>query len=88
MKHYKIIVRGRVQGVGFRYTTKQVALSNNIKGYVSNQMDRSVLIHAEGKDTDIDHFVNWCRNGPDWARVEGINISECPATGYDSFSIR
>lgn len=88
MKHNKIIIRGRVQGVGFRYNTIQIAKKYNIAGYVSNRLDGSVLIEAEGEETNLELFTDWCRSGPDWAHVEDISISECPVTGFEGFVLR
>ena len=88
MKHFRILVSGRVQGVGFRYHAKQTALKFNISGYVSNQVDGSVLIEAEGKDLNIKYFVEWCQKGPDWARVDTTSVSEYPLSNFKGFSIR
>jgi len=88
MKHLRIVVRGRVQGVGFRYYTKHNASKYNISGYVSNKTDGSVLIEAEGEDINIELFLNWCRKGPDYARVNEVLASDCPVSGYTGFKIR
>jgi len=88
MKHYKIVVRGRVQGVGFRYNTIQTAKRYNINGSVTNRMDGSVLIEAEGEEGKLELFTQWCRNGPDWAHVDEITISECPVVGYKEFCLK
>jgi len=61
---YTIRVTGRVQGVGFRYSTLREAQNENITGYVKNMPDGSVEIEAEGSKDQLDIFVEWCRRGP------------------------
>ncbi|MEN6425410.1 MAG: acylphosphatase [Phycisphaerales bacterium] len=52
-----IIFRGRVQGVGFRYTTHSVARQYAVAGFVRNQPDGSVEMHVQGDATEIDNFI-------------------------------
>jgi acylphosphatase len=88
MKHYNIKVTGKVQNVGFRYATLQSAQKHNIKGFVQNQHDGSVYIEAEGDDPEINHFLQWCYEGPTWARVENVSVSESNTESYEEFTIR
>lgn len=83
-----INVRGRVQGVGFRYYTEKKANELNIKGFVENKGDGSVYIEAEGDVAELEHFVTWVRQGPPWARVQEITVTEMPAVYYTKFCIR
>ena len=83
-----IKVSGKVQNVGFRFYTKKTAKSLGVTGYVKNLPDASVYIEAEAEDYIIDQFVEWCRKGPSWARVEKINIQENDIMDYHGFSIR
>ncbi len=83
-----INVRGRVQGVGFRYYTEKKANELNIKGFVENKGDGSVYIEAEGDVAELEHFVTWVRQGPPWARVQEITVTEMPAVDYTKFCIR
>ena len=83
-----IKVSGKVQNVGFRFYTKKAAKSLGINGYVKNLPDGSVYIEAEAEDYIIDQFVEWCRKGPSWARVEKINIQENDIMNYVGFTIR
>jgi acylphosphatase len=52
-----VIFRGRVQGVGFRYTTRSVARQYAVAGFVRNQSDGSVEMHVQGDATEIDNFI-------------------------------
>ena len=87
MENIAIRVFGRVQGVGFRYHTRQVAKENNINGIVKNMHDGSVYIEASGKEPDVAKFLNWCHKGPQWAYVESVEVSELPNKGYSGFVI-
>lgn len=87
MKTLEITVTGRVQRVFFRASTKAVADQMGIKGFAKNQADGSVLIHAEGEDTFMDDFVEWCKYGPDDARVDDIKIEEIEVKNYRNFDV-
>ena len=79
---------GRVQGVGFRYTTRNIALGYDVQGYVRNLPDGRVELVMEGPDQEMEKVVTEIRR-----RMNGyIRTCECnvtPATGeFDQFSIR
>ena len=80
MKHrYHIIVRGRVQGVGFRYFTFKWAERLGICGWVKNLFDGSVEIEAEGKKNDLNEFMKKVKEGPRFGYVETVEIVEIDA---------
>jgi acylphosphatase len=85
---YEIIVKGRVQGVGFRYNTIRAAAEHGIKGYVKNEMDGSVFILAEGDEQDIKAFIAWCNEGPAYARVEEVMVDKIEYAGYTEFTVK
>jgi acylphosphatase len=87
MKLYKIHVKGRVQGVGFRWSAAREATRLGITGYVKNISDGSVYIEAEGASEQLDAFIAWCRIGPGIAHVREVHVSEYPPVGYPDFSI-
>ncbi|MCK9556698.1 MAG: acylphosphatase [Candidatus Cloacimonetes bacterium] len=72
MPIYEIHVRGRVQGVGYRYHARESALQMGITGYVRNLPDRSVYIVAEADEFLIDSFCEMLRRGNGFSRVEQI----------------
>lgn len=88
MRSVEITIRGRVQGVGFRYYALRLAGEKHITGYIRNKPDGSVFIEAEGVEEDIDSFLVWCRQGPPRARVDELIITDCPPAGYLKFDIR
>ena len=83
----KIVVRGKVQGVGFRNATWRKAIELGIRGSVRNLDDGSVEILASATEKEFKIFGNWCRVGPSHARVDSLEISELDQTGFTDFSI-
>ncbi|MFH1121728.1 MAG: acylphosphatase [Bacteroidota bacterium] len=83
-----IRVFGRVQGVGFRYSVLQEALSLGLCGYVCNEHDGSVYIEAEGNREQIDLLIAWCRKGPSRSEVREIRHFGGQLMNYVSFRIR
>ncbi len=84
---YKIIVRGKVQGVGFRYWTNALAKRLSIKGNVRNCIDSSVEILAEGTKPALEEFIyNLKRNHP-MAKVGELVFHEIPVQNYKIFAI-
>jgi len=69
-----LIIKGIVQGVGFRYWTKQNADELSLKGTVQNLKDGSVRAYISGDDADVKRFIDLARNGPNTAMVSEILI--------------
>ena len=74
MRH--VIVRGRVQGVGFRYWTEQEALVREIEGFVRNRRDGSVEALFAGPAPPVAQMVDAVRRGPPGARVSQVLESD------------
>lgn len=83
-----IIVEGRVQGVGFRYYTKEKANQLSLKGWVQNLTDGSVEIHAQGESENLNAFIEWCHSGPSSANVKKLDYRESKLEAFSSFEIR
>jgi len=73
--HVTIQVKGRVQGVFFRASTKHTADRLGIRGQVRNLPDGSVWIAAEGEESVVEAFIAWCRQGPPMAKVTDIIVT-------------
>ena len=86
-KRIKIRVYGRVQGVSFRFEARTMARYLQVKGFVKNKYDGSVYIEAEAGERALADFVNWCRKGPDFARVERVETEEMPVKYDKMFDI-
>ena len=85
---YKITVKGKVQGVGYRHSAATVARYNGIKGFVKNQKDGTVYIEAEGNRDQLDEFVKWCRKGPGLGKVEDVEVETDSVKNYPKFQIK
>ncbi|MEE9462675.1 MAG: acylphosphatase [Bacteroidales bacterium] len=88
IKHYNILVRGHVQGVGFRYSAMRAAELYNVFGFVRNEPDGSVYIEAEGETFNLDMYLDWCRKGPGYGRVEKVFHTASTVQGFQKFEIR
>ena len=83
-----VVVRGRVQGVGFRYFTLDAARNRGLTGTVENRPDDSVAVQADGERDDLERFLEDLRRGPPFARVEAIEMEWNPApVGFADFCI-
>ena len=87
IKHYNIRILGQVQGVGFRYYGQAEAERLGLAGWIANQPDSSVYIEAEGTETALKEFLNWCQKGPRWAQVAKVEVSEGESIGYNGFTV-
>ena len=84
----RIIIRGRVQGVFFRYSTKDKADSIGVFGWVRNLRDGSVEAVVEGEKNKVEDLVAWCHHGPPHARVTQVEVSwEEPVGEFDEFKV-
>ncbi len=80
-------VRGRVQGVGFRYSMQSTATGLGVAGWVRNLPDRSVAFHAQGSREAVDAFLSWSRSGPAFARVDEVDVEPCDVRRFESFEV-
>lgn len=74
--HRHVIIRGRVQGVGYRAWTEVTALEHNLEGWVRNRRDGSVEAVFGGTVDDVAAMIADCRRGPPGARIERIDQRE------------
>jgi acylphosphatase len=83
-------VRGRVQGVGFRWWTRATALElGGLSGYASNLGDGRVQVVAEGAHAQCERLLDWLTTGDTPGRVDGVTeIWGDPRGGYEGFEIR
>ncbi|MFY9553992.1 MAG: acylphosphatase [Blastocatellia bacterium] len=82
----RFIVRGRVQGVGFRYFAIRAARETGVVGTVRNVPDGTVEAIAEGSPAEVDAFRAALEQGPSYARVDHVDEIELASTGgYTSF---
>jgi acylphosphatase len=78
MQRTRVVVRGVVQGVGFRYAARAEAESRGVSGWVRNRSDGAVEAEIEGAAADVDALVGWMRLGPPGAEVTDVEVSSIP----------
>lgn len=78
-----IIVKGVVQGVGFRYFTRRLANQMGLAGYVRNLPGGNVEVEVEGEDGMVKEMVENLRTGPSSAHVTGIEVEDLPPEGEE-----
>ncbi len=84
----KFLIRGDVQGVGFRFFAQRAAAKHQVLGYVRNCPDGTVEALAEGLPLNVDEFRDDLVTGPQWSRVEQVEEINLEPTGhYSSFRI-
>jgi acylphosphatase len=72
----RVVVRGEVQGVFFRDSTKREAESRGVSGSVTNRSDGAVEAVFEGPDDAVDAMIEFCRSGPSRAQVEDLEVTD------------
>jgi acylphosphatase len=84
----QILVKGRVQGVGFRWFAMREAESLGITGYVKNLVNGQVEIFVEGERDIVQHFKQIMNRGPSYGRVDELDFTEMPFQDkYRNFSV-
>jgi acylphosphatase len=87
MKHLDITIKGKVQGVFFRASTKAVADQLGVKGNVKNQPNGDVFIEAEANDMFMELFLEWCNEGPQHAEITSVETHEGELKNYRNFEV-
>jgi acylphosphatase len=89
MKAISVVVRGEVQGVGYRYSTRRWALEVGVRGWVRNRHDGSVEVLAQGEEAAILKLLALLRQGPPAARVAETLVSDVePDPALRGFEVR
>lgn len=88
MRSIRVMIRGRVQGVGYRDWCRRTADGLGLAGWVRNRADGGVEAVFSGGADSVEAMLGRCREGPGWARVEAVTVigEAPPATG--GFAIR
>jgi acylphosphatase len=83
-----VVVHGRVQGVGYRVSLAARARARGVAGWVRNRGDGTVEAALEGEREAVDAVVEWCRQGPREAWVNGVDVVDEEPQGDRGFEIR
>ncbi len=84
----RAVVSGDVQGVGFRDAALRRARQLGAMGWVRNDDDGSVLVHAEGPSDAVERLTGWLREGPRLARVAAVAVTQVAVEGHEQFAVR
>jgi acylphosphatase len=75
----RVVIRGRVQGVGYRAWTQDEARERGIEGWVRNRRDGAVEALFAGGENDVRAMIEACRQGPPGARIDAIDQRDAEA---------
>ena len=85
----RVIVSGRVQGVGYRFFTCRLADNFRVTGYVRNLPNGDVEIVAEGEKQEVEAFLSQAARGPSFARIINVRaFVEKPQGNFTSFGVK
>jgi acylphosphatase len=87
MKTIRLTIKGKVQGVFYRASAKDVADLTGIKGWVRNLPDNNVEIIATASEELLQKFIKWCKQGPPRAKVEDVIVEELDLQEFNGFRI-
>jgi acylphosphatase len=87
LKHQNITVKGKVQGVFYRASTKAVADQLGVRGFIKNETNGDVYIEAEADAATLDMFLEWCHEGPQNGRVTLVETHEGELKNYRNFEV-
>ena len=76
MRRVHVVVRGGVQGVGYRYTLRMIARDAGVRGWVRNRRDGSVEAELEGTPEQVDEVLAWMAQGPPGSHVESATVTD------------
>jgi acylphosphatase len=82
-----VVIAGRVQGVGFRYSCRNRAVEAGLGGFVRNRADGRVEAAFEGRPASVEALIAWCRIGPPLASVTAVAVTEEEPVGETSFAV-
>lgn len=88
LKSYKLLVKGDVQGVGYRQFALNIANNYGVKGWVENLIYGDVEILATGNEQQIQSFIDELHQGPHGAKVDSLYIEQIDLQRFESFEIR
>jgi len=88
MEHINIKIFGKVQGVSFRHSARLEAKELGIAGFACNEPDGSVYMETEGSKEALGQFLDWCKNGFEFAEVEKIESFSEEIKGFSDFVIK
>lgn len=87
-KRVRLLISGMVQGVFYRASAARTARGYQLSGFVQNLADGSVEVIAQGEQSALTAFIQWCSKGPSGARVDRVEVAWCNSGNeFNSFEI-
>ncbi|TKK70188.1 acylphosphatase [Ilyomonas limi] len=83
-----LLIKGKVQGVFYRKTAKEIAETEGITGWVRNTGNGDVEVMAGGSEEALQAFIDWCHVGPVRAKVESVAITHVPDQLFETFEVK
>lgn len=88
MGAFRVVIHGRVQGVGYRWFAREVCEANAVSGWVRNRRDGTVEAELHGNDSDVTTALARLRDGPRHSVVDDVAATEIPPSHTSGFEIR
>ena len=87
MPTVQLLIKGKVQGVFYRATARQVANSIGITGWIRNTREGNVEATVSGTEEQLQKFIAWCKKGSEKAIVDEVVVIEKEETSFDKFVV-
>jgi acylphosphatase len=82
-----LLIKGKVQGVSYRFSAREIAQRLSLTGWVKNTTEGHVEVMATGNEEALQQFISWCRKGPPGAKVTEVLVNPVDETPFTGFSI-
>ncbi len=86
VRHLQLVISGRVENTGFRLYALWGANQMRINGQVS-ELPGQVIIEAEGEESDLDQFIQWCKKGTTTCEIHSFSTTQKKISAYQDFKI-
>ena len=87
MTTVRLLIKGKVQGVFFRATAKEIAQALDLKGWVKNTADGHVEALVTGDEEGVQQFIEWSKRGPENAVVSSVSVETLAEKRFDDFRV-
>ena len=88
METVHLVIKGKVQGVYYRASARDIAIELGIKGWIKNVPGGQVEVMASGNKEELEKFIGWCRRGPKHAEVSDVAVTRLKEQNFSDFSIK
>lgn len=88
MTSARVVASGRVQGVWYRQSCREIAVAAGVTGWVRNNPDGTVEALLQGDSAAVEHVIAWMREGPPQAVVTDVSVKPATPSQADRFEVR